>query len=78
MATKINRFKRMYLDWGALGRTSRWATGMDQVTDRFRSSTWGWLRGTLAGWGTLLLYLVGIGLVIISSNGSPISPPPMK
>ena len=38
---------------------------MDQVTDRFRSSTWGWLRGTLAGWGTLLLCLVGIGLVII-------------
>jgi uncharacterized membrane protein YdbT with pleckstrin-like domain len=38
---------------------------MDQVTDRFRSSTWGWLRGTLAGWGTLLLCPVGIGLVII-------------
>ena len=38
---------------------------MDQVTDRFRSSTWGWLRGTLAGWGTLLLCLVGIGFVII-------------
>lgn len=38
---------------------------MDQVTDQFRSSTWGWLRGTLAGWGTLLLCLVGIGLVII-------------
>jgi len=33
--------------------------------DRFRSSTWGWLRGTLAGWGTLLLCLVGVGLVII-------------
>lgn len=38
---------------------------MDQVTDRFRSSTWGWLRGTLAGWLTLLLCLVGVGLVII-------------
>lgn len=38
---------------------------MDQVTDRFRSSTWGWLRGTLAGWGTLLLCLVGVGLVIV-------------
>ena len=38
---------------------------MDQVTDRFRSSTWGWLRGTLAGWVTLLLCLVGIGLIII-------------
>ncbi len=33
--------------------------------DRFRSSTWGWLRGTLAGWGTLLLCLVGIGLIIV-------------
>src|SRR5688572_29554174 len=32
---------------------------MSQVIDRFRSSTWGWLRGTLAGWGTLLLCLVG-------------------
>lgn len=33
--------------------------------DRFRSSTWGWLRGTLAGWGTLLLCLIGVGLIII-------------
>src|SRR5690606_13897068 len=38
---------------------------MAQVIDRFRSSTWGWLRGTLAGWGTLLLCLVGVGLIII-------------
>lgn len=38
---------------------------MDQVTDQFRSSTWGWLRGTLAGWLTLLLCFVGVGLVII-------------
>lgn len=38
---------------------------MDQVTDRFRSSTWGWLRGTLLGWLTLLLCLVGVGLVVI-------------
>ena len=36
-----------------------------QVIDRFRSSTWGWLRGTLAGWLTLLLCLAGIGLIII-------------
>ncbi|MGK6354615.1 PH domain-containing protein [Sphingomonas sp. DT-207] len=34
---------------------------MTQILDRFRSSTWGWLRGTLAGWGTLLLLLVGLG-----------------
>ncbi|TFI56685.1 PH domain-containing protein [Sphingomonas parva] len=33
--------------------------------DIFRSSTWGWLRGTLAGWATLLLCLVGIGLLIV-------------
>jgi uncharacterized membrane protein YdbT with pleckstrin-like domain len=33
---------------------------MSQVLDRFRSSTWGWLRGTLAGWGTLLLIPLGI------------------
>ena len=36
-----------------------------QIVDRFRSSTWGWLRGTLAGWGTLLLCLVGVGLIIV-------------
>ncbi|RYD50639.1 MAG: PH domain-containing protein [Sphingomonadales bacterium] len=30
------------------------------IIDRFRSSTWGWLRGTLAGWGTLLLILGGL------------------
>lgn len=34
---------------------------MTQILDRFRSSTWGWLRGTLAGWGTLVLLLVGLG-----------------
>lgn len=38
---------------------------MDQPLDTFRSSTWGWLRGTLAGWGTLVLCLVGIGFIIV-------------
>jgi uncharacterized membrane protein YdbT with pleckstrin-like domain len=38
---------------------------MAKTLDRFRSSTWGWLRGTLAGWGTLLLCLVGVGFVIV-------------
>lgn len=38
---------------------------MTEIIDRFRSSTWGWLRGTIVGWGTLLLCLVGIGLVIV-------------
>ena len=38
---------------------------MPDVIDRFRSSTWGWLRGTLLGWVTLLLCLVGVGFLII-------------
>lgn len=37
---------------------------MPDVLDRFRSSVWGWLRGTLAGWLTLALCLVGVGLII--------------
>jgi uncharacterized membrane protein YdbT with pleckstrin-like domain len=37
---------------------------MDQVQDTFRSSLGGWLRGTAAGLGTLLLGLLGIGLTI--------------
>jgi uncharacterized membrane protein YdbT with pleckstrin-like domain len=38
---------------------------MDQPLDMFRSSTSGWLRGSLAGWATLLLCLVGVGLLIV-------------
>ncbi len=38
---------------------------MDQPIDTFRSSTWGWLRGTLAGWATLALCLVLVGFLII-------------
>ena len=38
---------------------------MDQPLDVFRSSTWGWLRGTLAGGATLALCLVGVGLIIV-------------
>ena len=33
---------------------------MQQPLDRFRSSTWGWLRGTLAGWATMLAALAGL------------------
>lgn len=33
---------------------------MPQILDRFRSSTLGWLLGTLAGWGTCLMFLVGL------------------
>ena len=39
---------------------------MPTIIDSFRSSTWGWLRGTLLGWLTLLLCLTGVGLVIIA------------
>lgn len=38
---------------------------MDQPLDTFRSTTSGWLRGSLAGWATLLLCLVGVGLLIV-------------
>jgi len=36
-----------------------------QIIDSFRSSTWGWLRGTLLGWLTLLLCLFGVGFLIV-------------
>ncbi|MHA6718209.1 PH domain-containing protein [Sphingomonas sp. RS6] len=39
---------------------------MATLIDRFRSSTLGWLKGSFAGWGTLLLCLVGVGFVIIA------------
>ena len=38
---------------------------MEQPLDIFRSTTSGWLRGSLAGWATLLLCLVGVGLLIV-------------
>ena len=37
----------------------------EREVDSFRSSTSRWLFGSLAGWGTLLLSAVGVGLVII-------------
>ena len=39
---------------------------MTTTIDTFRSSTWGWLRGSLAGWATLLLCPVGVGLIIVA------------
>ena len=43
---------------------------MDQPLDSFRSSTSGWLRGTLAGWGTVLLGLAGIaGALLVPGWG---------
>lgn len=38
---------------------------MDQVEDKFRASLGGWLRGTAAGLGTLLLGLLGVVLTIV-------------
>jgi uncharacterized membrane protein YdbT with pleckstrin-like domain len=37
----------------------------EREVDSFRSSTLRWLLGSAAGWGTLLLCVVGIGLVIV-------------
>ncbi|MBA3879278.1 MAG: hypothetical protein C0500_06145 [Sphingobium sp.] len=39
---------------------------LEKSVASFRSSTWRWLLGSLAGWGTLLLCLVGVGLVIVA------------
>jgi uncharacterized membrane protein YdbT with pleckstrin-like domain len=39
---------------------------MEQPLDTFRSSTWGWLRGTLAGWGTIALFPIGIVLTAVA------------
>lgn len=38
---------------------------MEAASDTFRSSTLGWIKGTLAGWGTLLLILGGIVLALV-------------
>ena len=40
---------------------------MEQPIDTFRSSTWGWLRGTLAGWGTIVLAIAGILLTAVAT-----------
>src|SRR5689334_16908014 len=38
---------------------------MDAPLDTFRPSTRGWLLGTLAGWGTIVLALAGIILFLL-------------
>ncbi len=38
---------------------------MEQPLDTFRSSTWGWLRGTVAGWGTIALAIAGVVLTAL-------------
>ncbi|HEX9946525.1 MAG TPA: PH domain-containing protein [Allosphingosinicella sp.] len=42
---------------------------MEQPLDTFRSSTWGWLRGTLAGWGAIALVPIGILLTATGEWG---------
>jgi uncharacterized membrane protein YdbT with pleckstrin-like domain len=42
---------------------------MEQPLDSFRSSTWGWVRGTLAGWGTILLGIAGFVLTALGEWG---------
>jgi uncharacterized membrane protein YdbT with pleckstrin-like domain len=42
---------------------------MDAALDTFRSSTLGWLKGTLAGWGTILLIIGGIVLTLLLPDG---------
>ena len=41
---------------------------MDERLDSFRSSTFGWLKGTLAGLGTLLLIPIGIVLAFVDTG----------
>ena len=38
----------------------------DAPLDTFRPSTVGWLKGTLAGWGTVLLFIAGIVLAVMN------------
>lgn len=42
---------------------------MEAPLDTFRPSTSGWLMGTLAGWGTILLGLAGIVLAVMGLFG---------
>ena len=41
----------------------------EPALDTFRPSTMGWLKGTLAGWGTIVLFVVGILLAILGTAG---------
>ncbi|HYJ30654.1 MAG TPA: PH domain-containing protein [Allosphingosinicella sp.] len=42
---------------------------MEEPLDRFRSSTLGWLRGTLAGWATILMAIAGIAGLALGDWG---------
>ncbi|HEX4693317.1 PH domain-containing protein [Sphingomonas sp.] len=45
---------------------------MPQTLDRFRSSTLGWLKGTLAGWGTVLLVPIGVVGALVTGTWWPL------
>jgi uncharacterized membrane protein YdbT with pleckstrin-like domain len=46
---------------------------MEQALDTFRPATIGWLLGTLAGWGTILLALIGIVAAAIGYGMWPLA-----
>lgn len=48
---------------------------MARTVDVFRSSTGGWLRGTLAGWATILLFVAGPVLAVLVSGTTASVPP---
>lgn len=41
---------------------------MDPVQDSFRPSTFGWLRGTAAGLGTVLIGIAGFALMVAKAG----------
>lgn len=45
---------------------------MIPTLDKFRSSTVGWLKGTLAGWGTVLLAPIGVVGAIVTGQWWPL------
>jgi len=45
---------------------------MPQTLDCFRSSTMGWLKGTLAGWGTVLLVPIGAVGALVTGTRWPL------
>lgn len=46
---------------------------MPQTLDRFRSSTLGWVKGTLAGWGTALLVPIGLVGAVVTGQYWPLA-----